>query len=110
MRRGEIYWVDLEPVMGSEVGRRRPAIVLQNEMANRTSPTVTVIPVSSRVGRVYPFQVRLRQGEGGLSVESKALCEQVRTISRMRLQEPIGTLGEARLQELRTALERHLWL
>ncbi|HEX9734240.1 MAG TPA: type II toxin-antitoxin system PemK/MazF family toxin [Thermoanaerobaculia bacterium] len=110
MRRGEIYLVALDPVVGSETGKTRPALVLQNELANRSSPTVTVVPISSRVDRVYPFQVRIRAGEGGLAQESKALCEQIRTVSRQRLGRRLGELSAERLQEIREALEHHLWL
>jgi mRNA interferase MazF len=110
MRRGEVRWVNLDPVVGSEVGKRRPAVVLQNELANATSPTVTVIPLSSNVQRVYPFQVRIPAGEGGLRDESKALCEQIRTVSRERIGERIGVLAPGLLGEIREALDRHLWL
>lgn len=109
IERGDVVAVNLDPVVGSEVGKTRPAIVLQNELASRSSPTVTVIPVSSKLGRVYPFQVRLAAGEGGLERESKALCEQIRTVSRERLGERLGRLPAARLEELRDALDRHLW-
>jgi mRNA interferase MazF len=110
MRRGEIYRVSLEPVIGSETGKTRPALVLQNELANRSSPTVTVVPISSRVERVYPFQVRIAAGEGGLSRDSKALCEQIRTVSRQRVGQRLGELTAERLVEIREALDRHLWL
>ena len=110
MRRGEVYWVNLDPVVGSEVGKRRPAIVVQNEAANRSSATVTVIPLTSSTKRVYPFQVLVPAGEAGLPNASKALCEQVRTLSRKRLHEHIGTLSDDRLLEIRAALDRHLWL
>lgn len=110
MRRGEIYRVTLDPVIGSETGKTRPALVLQNDLANRSSPTVTVVPISSKVGRIYPFQVRIPAGEGGLPRESKALCEQIRTVSRQRLGERLGELPPERLQEVRQALDRHLWL
>lgn len=109
IERGDVVWVNLDPVVGSEVGKRRPAIVLQNQLANRSSATVTVIPVSSKVGRVYPFQVHLAAGEGGLRQESKALCEQIRTVSAKRIGERLGRLGDERLSELRSALDRHLW-
>jgi mRNA interferase MazF len=101
--------VNLDPVVGSEVGKRRPAIVLQNELANRTSTTVTIIPLTSRVDRIFPFQVLIPVGEGGLDRPSKALCEQIRTVSRTRLVQFVGSLSETRVQELRTALDRHLW-
>ena len=109
MKRGEIYLVSLDPVVGCETGKTRPAIVLQNEMANRSSPTVTVAPISSQIRRVFPFQVRLSAGEGGLTKESKVLCEQIRTISRARFQECLGELPGHRLKQIRDALERHLW-
>jgi mRNA interferase MazF len=101
--------VNLDPVVGSEVEKRRPAIVLQNELANRTSSTVTIVPLTSRVDRVFPFQVNIPAGEGGLDRPSKALCEQIRTVSRARLVQFMGSLPEARLVEVRTALDRHLW-
>lgn len=110
MRRGDVYWVNLDPVVGSEVGKFRPAVVVQNEAANRSSVTVTVIPLTSSSGRVHPFQVLVPAGEGGLPQASKALCEQVRTLSRKRLSERIGTLPDDRLSEIREALDRHLWL
>lgn len=109
MQRGDVFLVNLDPVVGSEVGKTRPAIVLQNEMANRTSPTVTVVPLSTRVERVFPFQVLIPAGEGGLTRETKALCEQIRTLSTKRLLERLGSLPPERLDEIRTALDRHLW-
>lgn len=108
-QRGDIYLVNLDPVVGSEVGKTRPAVVLQNDLANRTSPTVTVIPLSSKVDRVFPFQVLIPAGEGGLERDSKVLCEQIRTLSTRRLVERLGRLAPERLQEIRIALERHLW-
>lgn len=110
MRRGEIYQVALDPVVGSETGKTRPAVVLQNDLANRSSPTVTVVPISSRAERVYPFQVRIPAGEGGLRQTSKVLCEQIRTVSRQRLGQRLGELPPERLNEIREALDRHLWL
>ncbi len=109
MRRGDIYFVSLDPVVGSETGKTRPAIVVQNDLANRSSPTVTVVPVTSQVGRVYPFQVRIPAGEGGLEHEGKAQCEQIRTVSRQRLKRQLGQLTQKRLEEIRVALDRHLW-
>ncbi|MCP4896769.1 MAG: type II toxin-antitoxin system PemK/MazF family toxin [bacterium] len=110
MNRGDVYWVNLDPVLGSEIGKKRPAIVLQNEAANRSSPTVTVIPLSTKVGRVYPFQTLIPAGEADLPTESKALCEQIRTISRQRLVEYVGRISTERLVQIREAVDRHLWL
>jgi mRNA interferase MazF len=109
IRRGDVFMVNLDPVIGSEVGKTRPAIVLQNDLANRTSPTVTVVPLSSKVDRVFPFQVLIPAGEGGLERASKALCEQIRTLSTRRLVHNLGSLPPERLEEIRAALDRHLW-
>jgi mRNA interferase MazF len=109
IQRGDVVLVNLDPVVGSEVGKTRPAVVLQNDLANRSSPTVTVIPISSKVERVFPFQVQIPAGEGGLERDSKALCEQIRTLARGRLLERLGRLSPERLQEIRAALDRHLW-
>lgn len=65
MQRGDVYLVNLDPVIGSEVGKTRPAIVLQNEMAYRTSPTVTVVPLSTKVERVFPFRCSSRREKVG---------------------------------------------
>lgn len=110
MKRGDVFWVNLDPVVGSEVGKTRPAVVVQNEAANATAATVTIIPLSTKVGRVYPFQVHIPAGRAGLDRESKALCEQVRTLSRRRLLGRIGALDQELLDQLRRALERHLWI
>jgi mRNA interferase MazF len=109
IRRGDVFLVNLNPVVGSEIGKTRPAIVVQNDLANRSSPTITVIPISSSTDRVFPFQVWIPAGEAGLSHDSKALCEQIRTISHDRLLQCLGQLSQERLNEVRTALDRHLW-
>jgi mRNA interferase MazF len=108
-RRGDVFLVNLDPVIGSEIGKTRPAVVLQNNLANRSSPTVTVVPLSTNLDRIFPFQVRIPAGEGGLERESKALCEQIRTLSRDRLLQRLGALSPERLREIRAALDRHLW-
>jgi mRNA interferase MazF len=107
--RGDVYLVAFDPVVGSETGKTRPAIVIQNDLANRSSPTVTVIPTTSQVARVFPFQVRLEAGEGGLERTSKALCEQIRTVSRTRLRDCLGRVSDRTMAEIRRALDRHLW-
>jgi mRNA interferase MazF len=109
MTRGEVWLVNLDPVVGSEVGKQRPAVVVQNDLANRTSPTVTVVPLTTSVERVFPFQVLVEAGEAGLPRASKALCEQVRTVSCQRLVRCLGRLSAARLLDVRTALDRHFW-
>ncbi len=109
MTRGDIYQVSLDPIVGSEIGKTRPAVVLQNDLANKTSSTVTIVPISSKLRRVYPFQVKLSAGDSGLERNSKALCEQIRTISRERLLQKLGHISQESLDQIRTALNRHLW-
>ncbi len=109
MQRGEVCWVELDPVVGAEIGKCRPAVILQNELANLSSTTVTVLPVSSNVRHVAPFHVLLPVGEAGLTVASKVLCEQIRTVSRDRVRTTIGRLSPAAVDQIRVALDRHLW-
>lgn len=113
MRRGEIRLVDLDPTRGSEASKLRPAVVVSNDRANSAaarSPrgVVTVVPVTSNVSRVYPFQVRLPVDTAGLRADSKAQAEQVRSVSVDRLGPALGRLPAELLAELDAALRLHL--
>jgi mRNA interferase MazF len=115
MRRGDIVAVSLDPARGSEAGKTRPAIVVSNDAANATAArlgrgVITVVPVTSNVARIYPFQVFLRAGQTGLRQDSKAQAEQVRSIAVERVGEQIGRLPTAVLAELDEALRVHLAL
>jgi mRNA interferase MazF len=113
MRRGDVVWVDLDPVRGGEANNRRPAVVVSNDGANRTAETlgrgvVTVVPITSATERVYPFQVLLPAKACGLPRRSKAQAEQVRSITVQRVGETVGRLSAALLAELDDALRLHL--
>lgn len=113
MRRGEVYWVDLEPARGHEANKTRPAVIVSNDAANRAAErrgrgVVTVVPITSSTDRVYPFQTLLSAGECGLSSDSKAQAEQVRTVTIERLGRRVGCLPAVRLAELDSALRLHL--
>lgn len=113
MRRGEIRLVDLEPVRGSEASKRRPAIVVSNDRANAAAArlgrgVVTVVPVTSNVARVFPFQALLPAEPSGLRVDSKAQAEQVRSVSVERLGPVLGQLPAAALTAVDDALRLHL--
>jgi mRNA interferase MazF len=115
MRRGEIRWVDLDPVRGAESNKRRPAVIVSNDGANAASArrgrgVVTVVPVTSNVARVYPFQVLLDTDSTGLSSDSKAQAEQVRSVAVERIGDRIGTLQATDLAALDVALRLHLAL
>ena len=115
MRRGEIRWVDLDPVVGSESTKRRPAVIVSNDGANNTAErlgrgVVTVVPVTSNTARVYPFQVALSAAATGLEQDSKAQAEQVRSIAVQRIGSRIGDLPTELLAGLDEALRLHLAL
>ena len=101
---------DLDPALGSEADKIRPCIVVSNDRANLTSPTLTVIPVTSNVVRIYPFQVFLPAAESGLDLDSKAQAEQIRTLDRTRLGRSLGQLERSLMAELDEALKLHLGL
>ena len=115
MLRGEIWLVDLEPARGSEVNKQRPAVVVSNDRANATATrlgqgVITVVPVTSNVTRIHPFQVLLPAVSTGLAVDSKALCEQIRSIVVERLRGPIGRVPPAEMAQLDDAIRLHLEL
>jgi mRNA interferase MazF len=113
MRRGDIHLVDLEPVRGAEADKRRPAVIVSNDAANATAGrlgrgVITVVPVTSNVTRVYPFQVLLPSDATGLPHDSKAQAEQIRSISVERVSDALGTVPEPLMLELDVALRLHL--
>jgi mRNA interferase MazF len=115
MRRGEIRLIDLEPVRGAEADKRRPAIIVSNDGANTTAArlgrgVVTVVPVTSNVTRVYPFQVLLVAGETGLQGDSKAQAEQIRSVAVERIGPTVGVVSSATMAALDEALRLHLSL
>lgn len=115
MLRGEVRLVDLDPARGAEADKRRPAIVVSNDAANSTAAklgrgVVTVVPVTSNVERVYPFQVLIPEGAGGLPRDSKAQAEQVRSIAAERIGALLGRLPEPLMVALDDALRLHLAL
>lgn len=115
MRRGEIRLVDLEPVRGSEADKRRPAVVVSNDRANAAAVrlgrgVVTVVPVTSNVSRVLPFQTLLPADITGLQRESKAQAEQVRSVAVERIGPALGRVPAETMAELDDALRLHLHL
>lgn len=115
MRRGEVRLVQLDPVPGSEAGKTRPAVIVSNDAANGTVQAlgrgvVTVVPLTSNTRRVFPFQVLVGAGTAGLSRDSKAQAEQVRSVAAERIGERIGTLPAPLITALDQALRTHLAL
>ena len=86
IRRGEIYVAVLDPVVGREISKTRPVIVVSNDKNNQFSGTVTVLPITSKnLKRIYPFEVFLSKGTGNLPKNSKAKADQIRTLDKARL-------------------------
>jgi mRNA interferase MazF len=115
VRRGEIVIVRLDQARGSEADKTRPAIVVSNDAANATATrlgrgVITVVPVTSSIARVYPFQVLLPARRTGLPHDSKAQAEQVRSVAVERVGQRIGQLPPALAAELDQALRVHLGL
>jgi mRNA interferase MazF len=111
MKRGEIYYANLSSVVGSEIDKRRPVLIVSNDTNNDVATTVTILPITSNVSRVYPFEVLLNPGDSGLPKLSKVQAQQVRTISKQRIEsEPVGTLSEELMQLVDAALKLHLGL
>ena len=109
MKRGEIYRADLDPVLGSEQGGVRPVLIVQNDLGNMTSPTVIVVPLTSRRKRLRQrTHVQVSPPEGGLRCDSLILCEQVRTIEKSRLGPYLGALTEESLARVDEALRQAL--
>ena len=115
MRRGEIVTVSLDPARGAEASKTRPAVIVSNDAANATAGrlgrgVITVVPVTSNVERVYPFQVLLPAGATGLDRDSKAQAEQVRSIAVERVGERLGVVPNAIMLDVDEALRLHLGL
>jgi mRNA interferase MazF len=115
MRRGEIRLVAFEPARGSEVNKRRPAVIVSNDGANTSAErlgrgVLTVVPITSNITRVHPFQVLLPASETGLATDSKAQAEQVRSVAVERIGPHLGMVPTELQAALDEALRLHLAL
>ena len=105
IRRGDIYYADLSPVVGSEQGGIRPVLIIQNDVGNRFSPTVIAAAITSRDSKAkLPTHIRLYADNSGLSKDSVVLLEQIRTLDKRRLKEKMGTLNSYDMYKVDEAL------
>lgn len=105
VKKGDLYFADLSPVVGSEQGGVRPVLVVQNDVGNKYSPTIIVAAVTSQINKAkLPTHVELKATNGGLSKNSVVLLEQLRTIDKQRLKEHIGTLSDDQMPGVDRAL------
>ncbi len=105
VRRGDIFYADLSPVVGSEQGGIRPVIIIQNDIGNRYSPTVIVAAITSQINKAkLPTHVEISSEEYGLNRDSVVLLEQIRTLDKKRLKEKIGHMTEDDMKKVNKSL------
>ncbi len=106
VKRGDIFYADLSPVVGSEQGGVRPVLIIQNDVGNKYSPTVIVAAITSQINKAkMPTHIELSANEYGLSKDSVVLMEQIRTIDKKRLKEKIGHMSDELLPQIDEALK-----
>ena len=105
IKRGEMYYADLSPVVGSEQGGVRPVLVVQNDIGNKYSPTIIAAAITSKQTKAkLPTHVELNGGEYGLPLDSVVLLEQIRTLDKRRLREKIGELSQDEMKRINDGL------
>nr|WP_038602185.1 type II toxin-antitoxin system PemK/MazF family toxin [Peptoclostridium acidaminophilum] len=111
LKRGDIYYADLSPVIGSEQGGVRPVLIVQNDIGNKYSPTVIVAAITAKIDKAkLPTHVEIKANEYGLVKNSVVLLEQIRTIDKRRLREKIGSFDEKLMLKVDEALQISLGL
>ncbi len=107
MKRGDVYQTVLDPTTGSVQSGTRPSIIVSRDAINASSPVLIIVPITSRANKakLYPSHVEMKMGEAGLTADSVALCEQVRAISRTRLQSPLGRVSSQRMSQINASLK-----
>lgn len=109
MKRGEIYYANLNPATGAESNKKRPVVIVSNNANNKAASTLTILPITSNVEKIYPFEILLESKISGLSKASKIQCQQIRTIAKQRIVgEVVGYLNKMMMQQIELALKLHL--
>jgi mRNA interferase MazF len=106
MKRGEVWWVEFDPSVGSEIRKRRPAVIMSNDAANRNLTRVVVVPLTSNTGRQYPGEAVVTVG----GQSSKAMTDQIMAADKSRLKAQLGELSKADMLEVEDAIKVHLAL
>lgn len=107
IKRGDVFLVNFDPTVGTEVKKTRPAVVISNDINNANSPIVSISPVSSTTARIYSFEVEIPAGVGGLKVRSKVMVNQTRAVDKIRIFKKLGHLPAEILTKIDRALRLH---
>lgn len=109
IKRGGIYLATLDPVIGKEIAKTRPVVVVSNEQNNTFSGTVTILPITSKnIAKIYPFEVFLKKGAGNLPKDSKVKANQIRTLDKSRIVKFIGMIERKEMDLIKNAILIHL--
>jgi mRNA interferase MazF len=109
IKRGEIYIAALDPVVGKEISKTRPVVVVSNDLNNQFAATVTVLPITSmNLDKIYPFEVFLPKGSGGLPKDSKVKADQIRTLDKARMAKLLGKVDQKQTLAINRAIKIHL--
>jgi len=103
-RRGEVFWVSFDPSTGGEIQKTRPAVVLSNDAANRVLNRLVMVPLSSKIERIYPAEAVVSVG----GRQSKAMADQIATVSKLRLRQKLGRISAEDLERVEAAVLLHL--
>ena len=104
MRRGEVWWVEFDPALGSEIKKTRPAVIVSNDVSNRHMARVQVVPLTSNTGRLYPSEAVVVLGEK----ESKGMADQIMTVDKQRLKGVLGKLGREDMKAIEKVIKIQL--
>ena len=107
IRHGDVFWVNFDPTVGSEIQKTRPAVVVSNDINNEHSPIVSICPITSNVSRVYTFEVDVPPGNGGLESRSKVMANQTRAVDKARLVKKLGRFSGKLMAEVDEVLRLH---
>lgn len=111
IKRGELYLAALNPVVGKEISKTRPVVIVSNDKNNEFSGTVTILAITSKnVKRIYPFEVFLSKGSGNFAKDSKVKTDQIRTLDKTRIVTLVGKLTKDEIDEIDRAISIHLAL
>jgi mRNA interferase MazF len=111
VKRGDIWLVSLDPTVGNEIRKLRPAVIIQNDIGNKYSPITIIAPVTSqKLDRVYPFEVLLKKENSKLKKDSKVLLNQIRAIDMKRLRKKVGSIDADSSQQIDEAIKISLGL